>query len=236
MNRLQKASRQLYAVRILRLLKEKRTYEELSEETGIPSGDLNRYVNGYVLPGIDRADRIIQEIGEAFLKTEVQNRVRIDDEGYIDNTKIVFDQSLLDVLAVIIADSDNFSSPDVILTAATDGITLASAFARYFDAKCAYAKQSKETAVEDFIEARERFDSGIELTYYLPTNLLTTSDNVLIVDDLIRSGETQEILLEIVDISGATVIGVFALIAAGDQGLERARQRTDAPVTSFIQV
>ncbi|MFB6186082.1 MAG: hypothetical protein ABEI86_04340, partial [Halobacteriaceae archaeon] len=208
--------------------KEKRTYEELSEETGIPSGDLNRYVNGYVLPGIDRADRIIQEIGEAFLKTEVQNRVRIDDEGYIDNTKIVFDQSLLDVLAVIIADSDNFSSPD--------GITLASAFARYFDAKCAYAKQSKETAVEDFIEARERFDSGIELTYYLPTNLLTTSDNVLIVDDLIRSGETQEILLEIVDISGATVIGVFALIAAGDQGLERARQRTDAPVTSFIQV
>ena len=46
----------------------------------------------------------------------------------------------------------------------------------------------------------------------------------------LRSGETQELLLDIVDRADAEVGGVFALIAAGEEGLNRAKGRTDAPV------
>jgi Adenine/guanine phosphoribosyltransferases and related PRPP-binding proteins len=53
---------------------------------------------------------------------------------------------------------------------------------------------------------------------------------VLVVDDLIRSGETQELLLDIVSQSDAAVGGVFTLIAVGEEGLDRAREITDAPV------
>ncbi|MCH7659570.1 MAG: hypothetical protein IH933_02970 [Euryarchaeota archaeon] len=230
MNRAEKASLQLQAVSVLGMLKESRTYDELADLTGLPAGDLNRYVNGHVLPGTERARKVIGGVGHDTLAAELDARTSLDPEGYVDNSKIVFAQPFLDLIAPVVAESFEFERPDVVLTAATDGITLAAAMARYFDARCAYAKKSKETAIEEFIEARDRLDSGIELTYYLPASALSASDTVLVVDDLIRSGETQELLLDIADGAGARVGGVFALIAAGDEGIERARMRTDAPV------
>ncbi|WP_253737656.1 phosphoribosyltransferase family protein [Halohasta salina] len=230
MNRAEKAALQLQAVAVLRMLKETRTYEELSEVTGLPAGDLNRYVNGHVLPGAERAREVVEGIGREALADELRARVSFDDEGYVDNSAVVFDQSFLDLVAPVAANSFGFERPDVVLTAATDGITTGAAMASYFDARLAYAKKSKETAVEEFIESRQRLASGIELTYYLPAGALSAGDSVLIVDDLIRSGETQELLLDIAHRAEARVAGVFALIAVGDRGLSRARELTDAPV------
>jgi adenine phosphoribosyltransferase len=236
MNRAEKAALQLRAVAVLRTLKETRTYEELADVTGLPAGDLNRYVNGHVLPGADRASEIVGEIGHEFVAEELSARVERDAEGYVDNSGIVFDQSLLDLVAPVAAESFGFEAPDAVLTAATDGITLASSLATYYGARCVYAKQSKETAIEDFFEARKRLESGIEITYYLPEAALSAGDSVLVVDDLIRSGETQELLLDIADAAGATVAGVFALIAVGEEGIDRARRRTDAPTGALVEL
>lgn len=236
MNRAEKAALQLRAVEVLRMLKETRTYDELSAETGLPAGDLNRYVNGHVLPGIERARAVIQGIGREALARELEARISRDDEGYIDNSAVVFDQPFLDLVAPVVAESFGFERPDVILTAATDGITLGAGLASYFDARTAYAKQSKETAVDEFIEARQRLTSGIELTYYLPASVIEPGDRVLVADDLIRSGETQELLLDIAEQMDASVVGVFSLIAAGEEGIDRARELTDAPVDALTRV
>lgn len=236
MNRAEKAALQLRAVGVLRMLKETRTYDELSAETGLPAGDLNRYVNGHVLPGIERAREVIRGIGREALARELEARIGRDDEGYIDNSAVVFDQPFLNLVAPVVAESFGFERPDVILTAATDGITLGAGLASYFDAHAAYAKQSKETAVEEFIEARQRLTSGIELTYYLPASVIDPGDRVLVADDLIRSGETQELLLNIAEQADASVVGVFSLIAAGEEGIDRARELTDAPVDALTRV
>lgn len=236
MNRGEKAALQLQAVSVLDVLKETRTYDELAEVTGLPAGDLNRYVNGHVLPGIDRAREIVGGIGRETLAAELDARIELDAEGYVDNSGIVFDQPFLDLVAPVVAEEFAFERPDAVLTAATDGITLAAAMASYFDARCAYAKKSKETAVEEFIEARKRLESGIELTYYLHASALQSGETVLVVDDLIRSGETQELLLDIAAQTEARVGGVFALIAAGDEGIERARERTAAPVGALAHL
>ncbi|AKU06484.1 MULTISPECIES: phosphoribosyltransferase family protein [Haloferax] len=230
MNRAEKAALQLQAVSVLRMLKETRTYDELAELTGLPAGDLNRYVNGHVLPGVERAREVVEGVGRDALADELEARVRFDDEGYVDNSGVVFDQSFLDLVAPVAANTLNLERPDVILTAATDGITLGAAMASYFGARLAYAKKSKETAVEDFIESRQRLASGIELTYYLPASAIDDGERVLVVDDLIRSGETQELLLDIALQADADIAGVFALIAVGDEGTNRARELTDAPV------
>jgi len=235
MNRAEKAALQLQAVRVLRMLKETRTYDELADLTDLPAGDLNRYVNGHVLPSTERARQVVDGVGREALGRELEERVRVDDEGYVDNSGVVFDQSFLDLIAPAAAGAFDFERPDVVLTAATDGITLAAAMASYFGARSAYAKKSKETAVEEFIESRQRLQSGIELTYYLPDSAIEQGENVLVVDDLIRSGETQELLLDIAHRAGATVSGVFALIAVGDEGVARARERTDAPVGALTQ-
>ncbi|AXR77235.1 phosphoribosyltransferase family protein [Natrarchaeobaculum sulfurireducens] len=236
MNRAEKAGLQLRAVDVLRMLKETRTYDELAAETGLPAGDLNRYVNGHVLPGTDRAREIVEDLGRDALATELEARIRVDDEGYVDNTGTVFDQPFLDLAAPVVANSFEFERPDVVLTAATDGITLAASLASYYGTRCAYAKKRKETAVEEFIEARERLESGIQLTYYLPASAIEPGSSVLVVDDLIRSGETQELLLDIVETAEADAAGVFALIAAGDDGIERARERTGAPVGALTSI
>jgi adenine phosphoribosyltransferase len=234
MNRAEKAALQLQAVDVLRTLKETRTYEELAEETGLPAGDLNRYVNGHVLPGVDRAEAVVSGVGRETLAAELRARIELDADGYIDNSRVVFDQSLLDLVAPVASSSFGFDQPDIVLTAATDGITLAAAMAAHFGATVAYAKQSKETAVEEFIESRQRLDSGIELTYYLPAEAVDAGQRVLVVDDLIRSGETQELLLDIADRAGAELAGVFTLIAAGEEGIGRAEERVDAPVGALV--
>ncbi|WP_254536718.1 phosphoribosyltransferase family protein [Halomarina litorea] len=233
MNRVEKATLQLRAVAVLRMLKETRTYDELAAVTGLPAGDLNRYVNGHVLPGEARAREVVSSVGYETLAGELDERISLDGEGYVDNSAAVFDQPFLDLVAPVAAERFGFERPDVVLTAATDGITLGAAFARHFDARLAYAKKSKETAVEEFIEARQRLASGIELTYYLPASSLRAGDRVLVVDDLIRSGETQELLLDIAAQADSEVCGVFALIAAGDEGVESARDLVDAPVDAL---
>ncbi|RQG87066.1 hypothetical protein EA462_15650 [Natrarchaeobius halalkaliphilus] len=236
MNRAEKAALQLRAVDVLRMLKETRTYDELAVTTGLPAGDLNRYVNGHVLPGTDRAHDVVEDLGRTALAEELGARIQVDDEGYVDNTGTVFDQPFLDLVSPVIANGFEFGRPDVVLTAATDGITLAASLASYYGTRCAYAKKRKETAVEEFIEARERLESGIQLTYYLPASAIDAGESVLVVDDLIRSGETQELLLDIVETADADVAGVFTLIAAGEDGIERARGRTDAPVGALTSV
>ncbi|MFB6085311.1 MAG: phosphoribosyltransferase family protein [Halodesulfurarchaeum sp.] len=236
MNRAEKARLQLRALSVLRSLKETRTYDELAEETGLPAGDLNRYVNGHVLPGVTRARKIVADFGREAVEAELADRVDRDADGYVDNSRIVFDQPLLDLIGPIVAESFDFERPDVVLTAATDGITLAASLASHYGARCAYAKKAKETAVEDFIEARNRLESGIEITYYLPASAIDRGDTVLVVDDLIRSGETQELLLDVVETAGARTVGVFTLIAVGDDGVERARAHTDAPVETLVEL
>jgi adenine phosphoribosyltransferase len=236
MNRSEKAALQLRAVDVLRTLKETRTYEELAAETGLPAGDLNRYVNGHVLPSEARARDVVEGVGETLLAEELDARIAVDDEGYVDNSRVVFDQSLLSLVPPVAAEKLDIEPPDAVLTAATDGITLAAAMARYFGARCAYAKKSRETAVEEFIEARQRLSSGIEIDYYLPANAIESGESVLVVDDLIRSGETQELLLDIAKSADAEVAGVFALIAVGDEGIDRAKRHTDAPVGALVEL
>ena len=234
MNRLEKAALQLRAVDVLRTLKETRTYEELAAETGLPPGDLNRYVNGHVLPGESRARAVVEDVGEDLLAAELNARIAVDGEGYVDNSRVVFDRSLLSLVPPVAAEKLGIDPPAAVLTAATDGITLAAAMARYFGARCAYAKKSRETAVEEFIEARKRLSSGIEIDYYLPANAVEAGESVLVVDDLVRSGETQELLVDIARSAGADVAGVFALIAVGEEGVRRAGNRTDAPVEALV--
>lgn len=236
MNRSEKAALQLRAVAVLRTLKRTRTYDELSAETGLAANDLNRYVNGHVLPGADRASEVVEGVGHDLLVDEVERRIRTDSEGYVDNTRVVSDPGLLELVPPVARETLGFEPPEVVLTAATDGITLATEMADYFGARVAYAKKTRETAVPEFVEARQRLESGIELAYYLPAAALEPGATVLVVDDLIRSGETQELLLDIAAGADASVCGVFTLIAAGDEGLSRVRDRVDAPVGALTSL
>lgn len=64
---------------------------------------------------------------------------------------------------------------------------------------------------------------------------LRKGENVLIVDDVIRSGETQRALLEMCGQAGAKPVGMFFLISVGDV-IDRLKEEYSIPVESLIRL
>ena len=54
------------------------------------------------------------------------------------------------------------------------------------------------------------------MALYVPKGIVKKGDSVLIVDDVIRTGETQRALINLVGRAKAEVTGIFALITVGD--------------------
>jgi purine operon repressor len=225
----------LMTIELLRTAKYKRniTYRELSSKTGLPVTVLSRYAKGHVLPNTTRAKQLWKVLTKLVgLETELRNRIKFDETGYFDNTDIVGDYNILQQAANYAL--ANFAGKRVtkILTAATDGIPLATMVANALGVNLILAKRNKEVGVKAFLDVTYVLgkDSGVTVTLFIPKDAFKKRDSVLIVDDMIKSGETQEALAHLVKKAKAEVSGVFSLIAVGDSWKERLKFGKDAPV------
>ncbi len=225
----------LMTIELLRTAKYKRniTYRELSSKTGLPVTVLSRYAKGHVLPNTTRAKQLWKVLTKLVgLETELRNRIKFDETGYFDNTDIVGDYNILQQAANHAL--ANFAGKRVtkILTAATDGIPLATMVANALGVNLILAKRNKEVGVKAFLDVTYVLgkDSGVTVTLYIPKDAFKKRDSVLIVDDMIKSGETQEALAHLVKKSKAEISGVFSLIAVGDAWKERLKFGKDSPV------
>jgi len=225
----------LMTIELLRTAKYKRniTYRELAGKTGLPVTVLSRYAKGHVLPNTTRAKQLWRVLTKIVgLETELRNRIKFDEMGYFDNTEIVGDYNILAQAANHAL--ANFAGKRVtkVLTAATDGIPLATMVANALGVNLIVAKRNKEVGVKAFLD--ETFilgrDSGVTVTLYIPKEIIKKRDSVLIVDDMIKSGDTQEALVNLVKKAKAEISGVFSLIAVGDDWKKRLKVGGDAPV------
>jgi len=225
----------LMTIELLRTAKYKRniTYRELASKTGLPVTVLSRYAKGHVLPNTSRAKQLWKVLNKLVgLETELRSRIRFDDTGYFDNTEIVGDYNILQQAANHAL--ANFAGKRVtkILTAAVDGIPLATMVANSLGVNLIIAKRNKEVGVKSFLE--ETFilgkDSGVTVTLYIPKDIIKRRDSVLIVDDMVKSGETQEALVNLVKKAKAEISGVFSLIAVGEEWKKRLRVGSDSPI------
>jgi adenine phosphoribosyltransferase len=209
----------MMTVDLLRIAKERFTYRELSQMVGLQITVLSRYVKGHVLPSTERAKSIWKTLNPIVgLEKELLETVKFDEDGYFDNTKIIGDSSLLhlasqDALA-------KFAGRRVtkVLTAAVDGIPLATMIAQAIGVNLVIAKSTKEIGVKEFIE--ETYvpsNTGMIVTFYIPKDSIKKTDSVLIVDDVVRTGETQRALINLVQKCKAEVTGIYTLVAIGDE-------------------
>jgi len=228
----------LSAVEVLRVLKKKHTYEDLSRMLNLPVSVLNRYVMGRVVPRIDRARRILRFFEEKFdLVRELRDRIKFDKTGYFDNTPIVFDIPMLKLIVKSVIGKYANKKVSKVLTASTDGIPIAALFASELGVDLVYAKKEKEVGISEFLE--ESYipsSSGVYVSLYLPKGAIISSDRVLIVDDIIRSGETQRALVNLVKKAGARLVGIFILIAVGNLWKNYITLQKDAPMDIFVQI
>jgi len=166
------------------------------------------------------------------LETELRSRIKFDSIGYFDNTEIVGDHNILQQAANHAL--ANFAGKRVtkILTAAVDGIPLATMVANALGVNLIVAKRNKEVGVKAFIEETYILgrDSGVTVTLYIPKDAIKKRDSVLVVDDMIKSGETQEAMVNLVKKAKAEVSGIFSLIAVGEEWKKLLKLGANAPI------
>jgi adenine phosphoribosyltransferase len=194
---------------------------------------LSRYAKGHVLPNTARAKQLWRVLTKIVgLETELRSRIKFDDTGYFDNTEIVGDYNILQQAANHAL--ANFAGKRVtkILTAAVDGIPLATMVGNSLGVNLIVAKRNKEVGVKAFLEETYVLgkDSGVTMTLFIPKEAIKKRDSVLVVDDMIKSGETQEALVNLVKKARAEISGVFSLIAVGDEWKKRLKLGSGAPV------
>lgn len=222
----------LMTIELLRTAKKQYTYRELSSKTGLPVTVLSRYAKGHVLPNAERARLLLRTLRKMVgLHIELRRRIQFNREGYFDNTWIIGDFSILKqaahhALAV-------FAGRRVtkVLTAAVDGIPLSTMVANSLGVNLVVAKRSKEVGVPSFLEETYVWkDSGVTMTLYVPKDALKRRDSVLIVDDMIKTGETQAALINLVHKARAEVSGLYFLIAVGDEWQKKISLPKNCPV------
>ncbi len=209
----------LMTIELLKAAKRRYTYRELSSQTDLPVTVLSRYAKGHVLPNAERARQLWRVLRKLVgLEAELRRKIQFNDEGYFDNTEIVGDYNILKQAANHALAKFAGKRVTKILTAAVDGIPLATMVANALGINLIVAKRNKEVGVPAFLdETYVLKDSGVTVTLYVPKGALKRRDSVLIVDDMIKSGETQAALINIVNKAKAGVSGVYSLIAVGDE-------------------
>ncbi|MEM0313455.1 MAG: phosphoribosyltransferase family protein [Candidatus Bathyarchaeia archaeon] len=224
----------LMVIELLRTAKYKKniTYRELSSKTGLPVTVLSRYAKGHVLPNAERARQLLKVLTKFIgLEGEIRNRIKFNEDGYFDNTEIMGDYHILQQAANHAL--ANFAGKRVtkVFTAAVDGVPLATMVANVLGVNLVIAKKSKEVGVKEFLEETYALkDSGVTITLYVPKDAIKKRDSVLIVDDMIKTGETQAALVNLVRKAKAEISGFFTLIAIGDEWRTKLKLPEDCPI------
>ena len=108
-----------------------------------------------------------------------------------------------------------------VLTAAVDGIPCSTLVANLLEIDLLIAKDSKEVGIQEFIE--ETYipkGSAIRRSLFVPKNAIRKKDSVLIIDDVVRTGETVQSLVDMVRNQRADIAGIYVLVTVGDEWKE----------------
>jgi len=225
MSKLAEVKKRIFAVEILQFLKRYYPYEELSKSMGLPPSVLSRYINGHVLPSSGKSEKIIDLFERTHLIKMIKEGVS-EREGAYNLTPIHYDVFLQKLIAKIVFCEFSDVEVNKILTASADGIPLAVQVANEFAVKIVVAKESKETGVEKFLEERAIFSPVAHKPLYIPFNSIKPNENVLIVDDIVRTGATIEALTKLVKKGRATPVGIFTIFSI-NEGIEKLRERLE---------
>jgi adenine phosphoribosyltransferase len=180
-------------------------------------------------------NKILQKVLK--LDAELQKRIKFDDSGYFDNTKIIGDTLFLE--RAVQHAMNQFAGKRItkIITAAVDGIPLATLLAHRLGVKLVIAKKEREVGIREFIEeVYIPVNTAVIMNLYVPRGVLKKGDWVLIVDDVIDTGEVQKTLIKIVERAKAEVTGIYAMVAFGNVWKKSLEQTVRIPIEVILQV
>ncbi|HUS77723.1 MAG TPA: phosphoribosyltransferase family protein [Patescibacteria group bacterium] len=204
---------------LLKVASESHTYQQLSDFLDLSPPILSRYMRGHVLPSFKRAQGLYEKLMEITdIKEELKKRISFDEEGYFDNTPLVSEITWLKIMSNYALEKFAGRRVTKVLTAAVDGIPVSTLVANLLVVDLLVAKDQKEVGINDFLE--ETYipkGSAMRKSLYVPRTSIRKRDSVLIIDDVVRTGETVQALVDLVVNQRADIAGIYILVTVGDE-------------------
>ena len=158
------------------------------------------------------------------------NIVKVD--GFLNHrVDVAFMEELADEFAKIFPVKD----ATLILTAEASGIALATICAQKYGVPMLFAKKAKSDNIEGGLYQSDIFSYTYKkkVTLLVAKDWISADDRVLIIDDFMARGEAMRGLCEIVEASGAELLGIGVAVEKGFQGGGDALRAAGYPLHSL---
>lgn len=142
------------------------------------------------------------------------NIIKVD--GFLNHR---VDTALMRSMAKEFKSRFDLSGLTLVLTVEASGIALATICAEEFGVPLVFAKKAKSDNIEGGLYKSEIYSYTYkkQVTLIVSSQWLKASDKVLIIDDFLANGEALRGLVEIVQESGAELLGIGVAIEKGFQ-------------------
>ena len=149
------------------------------------------------------------------------------------------DPSLMKAVGVDIAQRFAHTHPTRILTAEVSGIIPAVMTGKAMgNIPVVYARKHKPITMMEpvYIDAAPSHTKGGQVMLMVSPEFLNAEDHVLIVDDFLASGRTIDALARIVESSGATLLGIAAVVEKSFEGGRKALEHWGVPIEAAATI
>ncbi|BCS92002.1 Hypoxanthine/guanine phosphoribosyltransferase [Metallosphaera sp. J1] len=202
----------LLAVDLLRELKNRYTYKELSKLLGLQESLLCRYVNGSTVPSEQQARDLIGKVSQrGFLHRFFQDKIRKFPDSFIDTSELLHYPNMLKIL--LETHIAHFMHAEKVVGIASNGIPFATIVSTILDKPLIIVKKHKDSIYLTYVEENVKESDSVVASIYARRDFISKSDKILIVDDVMRSGKTLLSTSKLIKKAGATVIGALIIVA-----------------------
>jgi xanthine phosphoribosyltransferase len=174
------------------------------------------------------------------LRDRVLKDGRVLPNDIIDVSKFMdsqVDVNLMDECAQELAQRFVKQKPNKIMTVATTGLVIALPMAKYLQVPVVYARKERNVVMADTFSASYSSKTvGKNQQLLVSKSHLHPDDRVLVIDDFLSSGSSQEALLRIISDAGAEVVGVGVLLEKVYDSGRQSLSGFDVPIQSLCRV
>jgi xanthine phosphoribosyltransferase len=189
-----------------------------------------------------RVDKDSKKMGDASirLRDRVLKEGRVLPNDIIDVSAFMdsmVDVDLMDECAKELSDRFIDLKPSKILTVATTGLVIALPMGKYLQVPVVYARKERNIVMSDTFQAGYSSKTvGKNRELLVSKYHLDEEDRILIVDDFLSGGSSQEALLRIVAESGAKAVGIGVLLEKVYDSGRQSLSGFDVPIHSLCRV
>jgi len=158
----------------------------------------------------------------------------VDVSRFMDST---VDIALMDACADDIVRRFARLRPTTVLTVETNGLAIAVPVAKRMSVSMVYARKRRvPTMASTYHVSYKSASRGTQQELWLARENLNEDDRVLIVDDFLSSGATQDAILRMCTESGAQVVGVAVLLEKSYEAGRTFLSGYRMPIHSLVQI